>query len=125
MALNCLAFVAPILLAYHIAAAYRGTDPRALRHVGSILKHFGATAPYLPPVLVAVALLLQHAAQKAPWRLHGMTVAGMLAESVAWMAPLAVMSMLFGGVAADGLSATQPETRAVVEVLLLLSLIHI
>jgi len=118
LALNCLAFVTPVLLAYHVAAAYFGTDPRALRHVGRILRYFGATAPYLPPVVVAAALLLQHAAQKAPWKLHGMTVAGMLAESVAWMAPLAVMSMLFGGVLADGLSATQPETRAAAEVVL-------
>ncbi|MFW6062145.1 MAG: hypothetical protein ACOC93_04985, partial [Planctomycetota bacterium] len=95
--LNSLLLVAPLLAFFHIGAWYWGIEfipPRDLRR---ILSFFGATAWFLPPMLVVVVLLLQHAALKEPWKPQGMVILGMLGEGVLWTLPLIAVSFLRGG----------------------------
>ena len=56
--LNCLAFILPMLLVFQLAAALYGTSLLAPRDLGRLLKHFGATAAYLPPLFIVLVLVL-------------------------------------------------------------------
>jgi hypothetical protein len=100
--LDCLVFVLPLLLAFHIGSITYGTGLLALRDIDRLLGFFGATAPYLPALLVVAVLIAQHAAHRYPWKVHGKALLGMLVESGLWMLPLLGMSLLAGaGQAAD------------------------
>ncbi|MFP3937460.1 MAG: type II CAAX prenyl endopeptidase Rce1 family protein [Phycisphaerae bacterium] len=94
--LESLVFISPLLLLFHIGSLTYGTGLLALRDLDRLLGFFGATAPYLPALLVVVVLLAQHQAHRYRWRIHGKVLLGMLAESVAWMVPLVAMSLLVG-----------------------------
>ena len=92
--LVCLAFIAPLLLLFQVGAAYYGSSLLAPGHLGELLKYFGATAAYLPALLIVAVLMIQHLAKKDPWELHGGVLVGITVESILWTVPLAVMSLL-------------------------------
>ena len=94
--LNCLAFVLPLLVFFHIGAAVYGSTLLAPRYVYGVLKFFGATSWYLPGLLIVTVLLIQHAAGGWPWKVHGLALAGMAGESVLWTLPLVALSYLTG-----------------------------
>lgn len=94
--LESLVFISPLLVFFHVGSLTYGTGLLALRDLDRLLGFFGATAPYLPALLVVAVLLSQHAAHHYRWRIHGKVLLGMLAESVAWMVPLVAMSWLVG-----------------------------
>jgi hypothetical protein len=72
------------------------TSLLAPRDVHKLLKHFGATASYLPAALIVLVLVLQHFFHKYPWRIQGKVLAGMLAESILWMVPMICMARFSG-----------------------------
>ena len=92
-----LVFITPMLIAFQVGTAYYyGTGLLATHHLRRVLEYFGASAAFLPAVLVATTLFVQHLTRKDPWKLRGEVFAGMLGESVLWMCPLGVMMGLAG-----------------------------
>ncbi|MDY6914420.1 MAG: CPBP family intramembrane glutamic endopeptidase [Planctomycetota bacterium] len=94
--LNCLAFILPMLLVFQFAAALYGTSLLAPRDLGRLLKHFGATAAYLPPLLIVLVLLVQHLFRRDRWKVQPQVLAGMCGESVGWTLPLIGLSYMTG-----------------------------
>ena len=94
--LNCLVFILPLLLFFQIGTAYYGTALFAPRDLHKLLRYFGATAAYLPVVLIVAVLLTQHLARRDPWQVRPKALAGMFAESMVWAAPLVAMNYLTG-----------------------------
>ena len=93
---HSLIFVAPLLIAFHWGAARYGTALLALRDLDRILRYFGATTPYLPPLLILAVLLIQQYFYKGSWKIQPKVLAGMLCESIAWTIPLVVFSHFTG-----------------------------
>ncbi len=95
--LNCLLFLAPLLLFFHIGAAWYGAGSLlALRHLHLLLGFFGVTAAYLPAVLVAGVLVLQAVLRRDAFRVRPGATLAMGGESVLWMLPLVAMNLLVG-----------------------------
>ncbi len=94
--MNCLAFVAPLLVAYEVGTLFYSDRLLAQQHLSAVLKVFGAAAPLrlLPPVLVILVLLSWHIASKQKWHIDADAVAGAAVESVLWMAPLLALWLL-------------------------------
>jgi len=95
--LNCLWFVLPIILTYHLGALWCGTGLLAPRDIAKLLQYFGARAWwYLPGSAVIVVLLLQHWFQhrRCPWRPR--VLLGMFVESLVGVLPLIVIDHLTG-----------------------------
>lgn len=101
--LNCLVFVLPFLVFFHLGAAYFGSSLLAPRDLGRILRYFGGTARYLPPLLIVVVLLLQHGLHGHRWKVHPRVVGGMLVESLLFTAPLVAVFYLSSMVLAANL----------------------
>jgi len=94
--LNNLVFILPMLLAFQAGTFFYGANLLATHHLQVFLEYFGATAPILPGVLVALTLFVQHLIHRDPWQLQPKVLAGMLGESIIWMVPLIVMISLVG-----------------------------
>lgn len=94
--MNNVLFVLPLLMGFHIGAAYFGSNLAAPRLIGQILSYFGATADFLPPLLIVTVLVLQQLARRDPWEIHPTALAGMVAESIAWTIPLIAIHQLTG-----------------------------
>lgn len=110
---NCLVFVAPLLVVFHAGSAYVSAPLFATADLRRLLGMFGATAWYLPPLLIGAALLIQHVARGDRWQVRGSVLAGMVAESVLWALPLlAVYVLLRRMLAADGMLAAADGTVA-------------
>jgi membrane protease YdiL (CAAX protease family) len=107
--LNCLAFIIIPLAVYHVYTWRYGTHLLAPRDVGRLLNYFGATAGFLPPLLVLATLFGQHAAHKYPWRLQITAIAGMPIESVAWVLPMLGLNYLTSRLAAVDI-VTEPSS---------------
>jgi hypothetical protein len=103
--LNGLLFILPLLVFFQVGAMYYQTGLLAPYHLGRLLEFFGATAPYLPPVVVLTVLIAQHIMRKDRLRTHWLVLVGMLGESMLWMLPLIWMSyfsnQFFTGAAGD------------------------
>ena len=107
--LNSLLFILPPLVFFQVFAALYGTELLAAPYdIGRILRYFGATSPYLPPVLILVILLLQHAFRRDRWHWRPEVLAGMAGESVLWAIPLIGMSLVAGHVVAQTATAAAP-----------------
>jgi hypothetical protein len=89
--LNCLVFVLPLLMFFQVGTIYYGTSLLAPRDLGRLLGYFGATAGYLPAVLIVAVLLAQHLARRDKWQVKALVQAGMFGESILWMIPLIVL----------------------------------
>ena len=100
-ALNSLLFILPMLLLFQVGTAVYGTSLLAPRDLHNLLKYFGATAPYLPAVMVILVLMLQHLLHKDPWTLQPKVLAGMFGESILWMVPLIALAHLSGRLVAN------------------------
>lgn len=94
--LNGLTFILPLLVIFQAGTAIYGTALLAPRDILRILRYFGASASYLPAVLIVIVLLMQHLAHKDPWKLQPKTLAGMFGESIGWAVPLMVLFHLTG-----------------------------
>jgi hypothetical protein len=105
--LNSLLFILPLLLFFHVAAAFYGTDLLALRDVAKVLRFFGATVAYLPALAILVVLFVQHLARRDRFHVHGATLAGMLVESIAWTLPLVALVHVMGRLTAGALAAAR------------------
>lgn len=86
--LTCLAFLAPLLVLFQVGAFYYRSHLLAPKHLARALEYFGATAVYLPALLVAAVLLLQHLLRRERWQVRPKVLAGMLAEAILWAIPL-------------------------------------
>ncbi len=115
--LNCLVFILPTLLFFQIGTAYYGTSLLAPRHLGKLLRYFGATASYLPALLIVTVLLVQHIASRDKWTVEPKALAGMFGESVLWTTPLVAMSYLSGKLIA-GAAASSPASDQLLQDLL-------
>ena len=97
--LNCFALVFPLLLIYEVGAVfYRDSLDAAERLSGPqdlafLLGMFGATSPWLPPLLIVVAVLAWHVASRDRWHIDAAAVAGMIGESALWMIPLVGLNL--------------------------------
>jgi membrane protease YdiL (CAAX protease family) len=110
--LNNLVLILPLLIFFQIGSSIYGTDlllmtPQYLR---GILEFFGASASFLPALLIAAVLLVQHLAHKDPWTIHPQVLAGMVGESIIWTIPLIAISYLTGKMAAIA-TAVSPEVH--------------
>ena len=85
--LNCLVFIIPLMVLFHLGSALNETTLMASRDMRRILGVFGATAWFLPPALIALVLVMMHLSQRRKWRVHPTVLAGMLVESVLWAIP--------------------------------------
>jgi hypothetical protein len=95
--INSLLLVAPLLLVFHVGVVVLGNhNLLAPTDVYQMLRFFGATAWFLPPLLIVAVLLLQHFTRHHRWRwkLRPEVLGGMVAESMGWMIPLLVMNMV-------------------------------
>ena len=106
--LHSLVFILPMLLFFQIGAAYCGTHLLAPHDVGRLLRYFGATSAYLPPLLIVVVLLIQHAARRDRWEVKPKVLAGMFGESVLLVVPLIALSLVGGRIAAGAAGAADP-----------------
>ena len=86
--LHCMVFVLPMMLFFHLW----GGDPfgslKAVVDLTRILRFFGGTAAYLPPVAIMAVLLAQHLVRRDPWAIRPRVLLGMLIESMAFVVPL-------------------------------------
>lgn len=101
-----------MLLFFQVGTAVYGTSLLAPRHLHNLLKYFGATAAYLPAVMIILVLLAQHVFQKrpkAPWKIQPKVLAGMFGESILWMIPLIGLTHLTGRLAAQQASPPPAE----------------
>jgi len=117
--LHCLIFILPLLTAYEVGALFFRDRLLAPRHLAALLELFGATAHFLPALLVVAVLLIWHGLSRQRWQVDGKALLGMLAESILGMIPLIglglLMQRLFGPVA---LSAGGPaDTSLAAEIL--------
>jgi len=94
--LNALVFLLPGLVFFQIGTACYGTSLLAPRDLGRLLGFFGATAGYLPAMLIVAVLLIQHLFHKDRWSVQPTVLAGMACESLAWTIPLLALSRLTG-----------------------------
>ena len=117
--LNCLVFVLPLLAFFHWGTAHYGTALLAPRDIGRLLRFFGATWIYLPPLLIVFVLLAQHLLRRDPWQIQPKTLAGMAGESIAWMVPLVIISHVTGRLLAQNAVADHPQTQDLLQLLLL------
>lgn len=98
--LNCLVFILPMLAFFQVGLFYHSTALAAPQDLGHILRFFGATAVYLPSLLIVAVLALQHVAHHDRLELQPRVLAGMAVESVLWAIPLVVLVQFIGQIAA-------------------------
>jgi hypothetical protein len=101
--LQCLVFIAPLLIFYQIGAAFhpweKGLpggerwDVVAFMLMQSFFRLFGASGTVLPLAAVVAILLCWHLARHDPWDFDPPLYAGMAVESVAWGIPFFVIGM--------------------------------
>ena len=90
---------------------------RSPRHLGKLLRYFGATAAYLPALLIIAVLLIQHIVSRDKWTAEPKVLAGMFGESILWTIPLIAMSHL-GGKPMTGAAALSPASGQLLQDLL-------
>ncbi len=114
--LNCLIFILPLLTAYEAGAMFYPGRLLAPQHLAALLRLFGATAHFLPALLVIVVLLVWHGLTRQKWHVDGPALAGMAAESVLGMVPLVglgmLLSRLFQPGALSAAAGAQPAVAA-------------
>jgi hypothetical protein len=86
--LNCLMFLLPLLAAYEAGAVFYRDRLLAPRHLAMLMDQFGASARFLPPLVIVVVLVAWHAASRQRWQVDADAVLGMLVESVLLMVPM-------------------------------------
>ncbi|HUT60484.1 MAG TPA: CPBP family intramembrane glutamic endopeptidase [Phycisphaerae bacterium] len=106
--LNCLLFLLPMLVAFHLGTLVWGTNLLAWRDVHRVLKYFGTTVTFLPALVVAILLLIQHWVRRDAWRFQPLVLAGMLGESGIGILPLIAISHLTGKIVMHAATATAP-----------------
>lgn len=92
--LNCLVFIAPLMLVYEISVAVMGTDLLARNQLQQFLDQLGATASHLSAALVAVVLVIWHIGTRHRWRVNGQVVCLMCLESAVLALPLLGIGLL-------------------------------
>jgi len=107
--LNCLVFILPPLAAFQWGAATYGTTLLTPHYMHVVLRFFGATAPFLPPLLIVAVLLLQQAAHHEPFKVQPKALAGMVGESILWTFPLIAVSCMTARIARMAGMFTLPE----------------
>jgi len=86
--LNSLAFILVPLAIYHTYAFRYGTPLLAPQDLARVLRYFGGSAVWVPPLLITIVLIAMHWASHCPWRVQPIAVGGMLLESFAWVLPV-------------------------------------
>ncbi len=102
--INNVAMIVPLLAFFHVSSAFCPSELLAPQLIGKVLSYFGATANFLPPLLIVAVRLGRHATGKQPWTIQPKALAGMCCESVFWTIPLVVMSFLTGRIVASSLT---------------------
>lgn len=92
--LNCLVFILPLLTAYEVGALFFRNRLLATDHLAQLLKLFGATARFLPAVVIVVVLLAWQILSRKQWHADADALLGMAAESILWMIPLVALHAL-------------------------------
>lgn len=117
--LYCLGFVLPLLLLFHVGAAYYGSPLLAPRDVDRFLRFFGAAGAHLPALLIVAVLVFQHLLRNDRWDLQPKVLAGMTAESILWTVPLVGMGHLTGKVLVRAsATATAPNIETALQKIL-------
>jgi hypothetical protein len=98
--LPCLAFVAPLLLAYELGVLWMGGAGAEAGRTGADawmrqgLAALGLTDRWLPPLCIALALLAWQAISSRPWRFSPLVPVGMALESLILAIALVGLSRL-------------------------------
>lgn len=94
--LHCLAFVAPLLVAFEVGVAIGGTDLAARNLLQRFLTEFGAPATHLSAMLIVVTFLAWQLLARLPWRVEPYVLVGMAAEAMALALPLVGLGVIRG-----------------------------
>jgi membrane protease YdiL (CAAX protease family) len=100
--LNCLVFILPLLTAYEVGALFCRDGLVAPRYLQAVLEVFGASARFLPPLLIVAVLLIWNLLAHRDWRVQFDAVGGMVIESLVLTVPLFVLWMLTSRLADHG-----------------------
>lgn len=101
--LYCLAFLLPLILFFQVGTAWLGHSRLlAQQDLHKLLGFFGATAPYVPALLVLGVLVAWHLIRRDPLRISPGVLLGMAVESAALAIPLLAMMTLIGRLAMGG-----------------------
>lgn len=92
--LNCLMFILPLLTAYEVGALFFRNRLLATDHLAQLLKLFGATARFLPALVIVAVLLTWQILSRQKWHADAASLLGMAAESILWMVPLVALHAL-------------------------------
>ena len=100
--LNCLVFLLPILVLHQIgilifAIPSQSGEPlvnAAFAMLSGVLSLFGATALYLPGLIVVLTLLIWHLVENYPWKVRARTILGMAIESFLFAWPILVLGAI-------------------------------
>jgi len=101
--LQILVFLAPLIIAYELGAAFFLTneDIRAHSLLSDFFQAFGVGGYYLPGVAMVVVLLVWQVIGKNRWRVSWPALGGMLLESAVWTIPLLVMAQMLAGMSGE------------------------
>jgi len=106
--LNCLAFILPLLAFFHVGSYYYNSSALfAPRDIGRVLRYFGATAVYLPALLVILVLICQHVFRRDRLQVQPKVLAGMLGESIVAAIPLIILCLVSGRFIAHAAGSSQ------------------
>jgi len=94
--LNQLVVIAPLLLVFHIASAYIGSNLLVPHFMQIAFQWLGASGHLLPPLLIVTVLLCQHVMKKEPWQVDFMAAGGTILESIVWTLPLLTAGWIIG-----------------------------
>ncbi len=106
--MNCLVFIAPMLIFYHVAAMFWKMNLLAARDVHLVLQYFGVTVAYLPAGLLVALLIVHHILRRDPWRPQGGVLLGMFFESILETGPLILLGLISGRVIVNAATGAPP-----------------
>ena len=100
--LQCLIFIAPLLLIYQIGITLHPWNPGATQTPNIIafilmlrfFSLFGVVGNYFPLLAVVAILFSWHLARKDPWQFRPLLYLAMYGESLLWAIPMLVAAML-------------------------------
>jgi len=114
--LVCLVFVAPLILLFQAGAAYYGTSLLAPRDLGRLLEYFGASAAYLPALLIVTVLMIQHLVKRDRWTLRPAVLLMMVGEAILWTVPLVVANLLADRLMSQAAASSAESTRFIQDI---------
>lgn len=110
--LQCLLFLLPLLVVFHLGEFFWQNDLLAPRDIYAVMRYFGVTMAYLPAAIVIGMLLIQHIFRHDPWEVRPLVLTGMLGESVLAVLPLFALGRIMGKMLMQAMAAQADPAAA-------------